>query len=184
MQGIDNFCVPLVLMPRTSTEGTAELPCQWMGVSAPVLVLLEVLGQGYWGCDNRKGTRCPSEKHSQQGQREEEKVRSASWYTEVQESDLIWDRAGPFLCFWQVQAMLSFHHKGQNRCGSRIMGMLDLWAQALWYMRDTISVRARTGPEHIEQPLMVRAWLWVCVQEQQWNKANLTCDPLWAVFDE
>lgn len=40
------------------------------------------------------------------------------------ESDLIWDRAGPYLCFWQVQSTPSFYHKRQTNC---ITQMLDLW---------------------------------------------------------
>lgn len=86
------------------------------------------------GCGNRKKDLLLLEKHSQYRQREEEKVKSASLDTEVQGSDLIWDRADPFLCFWQPQTMLSFYHKRQNGCGSRISWLLDLWAQALWYV--------------------------------------------------
>lgn len=90
-------------------------------------------------------------------------MKSASLDTEMQGSDLIWDRAGPFLCFWQAQTMLSFYHRRQNGCGSRISWMLDLGlrlfgmgarSQQLGRLtlgtgagRDTTSVRARKAPE-------------------------------------
>lgn len=113
------------------------------------------------GCDNRKRDSLSLRETLPVGAEGGGEIKSASLDTEVQESDNLGQSwAIPLL--WQAQAMLSFPHKRQNGCGSRIMQMLDLWAQDLW----CVSWKADSGTGAETAPL--------CEQEKD------QISPLWS----